>query len=71
VGILAQITMNRLLKILLTLGAFILGFVFFGVAWTMPLEPYWLNSVFAVLGVGLEIGTIIFVLYKIGKEFNK
>lgn len=60
--------MNRLLKVLLTLGAFILGFVLFGVAWTIPLQPHWLNSVFAVFGVGLELGALGYIFHKIVRK---
>jgi len=62
--------LNRITRIFLTIGLFIVGFILSGIGFTVRLDPYWMNSIFFLGGVLLEIGTIIYAISRLIKRFN-
>jgi hypothetical protein len=60
--------MMRSIRIFLILGVFLLGFILSAIGWSVPLTPYWLNTVFFSVGVPLETIAAIYILAKVIKR---
>jgi hypothetical protein len=56
--------MSRLYKLLLVLAGIASGTILFTVAFTVQLNPYWLNTVLILIGFGLMAGSVTYLFIK-------
>jgi len=57
--------MNRVVKALMALISFVIGLTLCYIGWSIPLNPYWLNTVAFCLGSALYMGAGGFVFIKV------
>jgi len=53
------------IKALLSIGSVLLGGYLCNIAFTIKLDPYWLNTLLLVLGIGLAGGGVTYLLIKV------
>ena len=63
--------MKNIFKVLLAFCSVILGVYIFVIAYTTPLHPYWLNTIWGVFGFALMAGGATYVFVKVINKIVK